>query len=55
MNLKEPLQEFAREKPVFGTCAGAILLAKEVTNPPQESFGVDRSDRGAQRLRTADR
>ncbi len=25
--------------PVFGTCAGAILLAKTVKNPSQESFG----------------
>lgn len=40
MNLKEPLREFAREKPVFGTCAGAILLAQEVRNPAQESLGV---------------
>ncbi len=40
MELKEPLREFAREKPVFGTCAGAILLAKEVRNPAQESFGM---------------
>lgn len=40
MDLKEPLREFANEKPVFGTCAGAILLAKEVENPQQESFGV---------------
>jgi pyridoxal 5'-phosphate synthase pdxT subunit len=40
MELREPLMEFAREKPVFGTCAGAILLAKEVRNPAQESFGV---------------
>jgi 5'-phosphate synthase pdxT subunit len=40
MNLKEPLREFANQKPVFGTCAGAILLAKEVENPQQESFGV---------------
>lgn len=40
MDLKEPLREFARAKPVFGTCAGAILLAKEVRNPEQESFGV---------------
>jgi 5'-phosphate synthase pdxT subunit len=40
MDLKEPLREFAREKPVFGTCAGAILLAKEVQNPAQESFGL---------------
>jgi 5'-phosphate synthase pdxT subunit len=40
MDLKEPLREFAREKPIFGTCAGAILLAKEVKNPAQESFNV---------------
>jgi pyridoxal 5'-phosphate synthase pdxT subunit len=40
MELREPLMEFARAKPVFGTCAGAILLAKEVRNPEQESFGV---------------
>jgi 5'-phosphate synthase pdxT subunit len=25
---------------VFGTCAGAILLAKDVTNPAQRSFGL---------------
>jgi 5'-phosphate synthase pdxT subunit len=40
MNLMEPVREFAREKPVFGTCAGAILLAKDVRNPVQESFGL---------------
>ena len=40
MNLMEPLSEFVRTKPVFGTCAGAILLAKEVTNPPQESLNA---------------
>ena len=40
MNLREPLLSFARAMPVFGTCAGAILLAKEVENPPQESLGV---------------
>jgi 5'-phosphate synthase pdxT subunit len=32
---------FARQgKPVFGTCAGAILLAKEVLNPPQAHLGL---------------
>lgn len=36
----EKLREFVRAKPAFGTCAGAILLAKEVENPPQESLGV---------------
>src|SRR5437763_7814768 len=40
MELKEPLREFALKKPVFGTCAGAILLAREVANPMQESFGA---------------
>ncbi len=34
------LDSFVRSKPVFGTCAGCILLAKDVTNPPQRSFGV---------------
>ncbi len=34
------LNEFVHSKPVFGTCAGCILLAREVTNPPQRSFGV---------------
>ena len=30
----------AKGKPVFGTCAGAILLAKEVLNPSQERLGL---------------
>jgi pyridoxal 5'-phosphate synthase pdxT subunit len=38
MDLMEPLAEFTRTKPVFGTCAGAILLAREVRNPDQQSF-----------------
>ena len=40
MKLWEPLSAFAHKKPVFGTCAGAILLANEVLNPSQPSFGV---------------
>jgi 5'-phosphate synthase pdxT subunit len=40
MDLMEPLRRFAHHKPVFGTCAGAILLATDVRNPVQESFGV---------------
>jgi len=39
-NLLEPLREFGGRRPVFGTCAGAILLAKEVTHPSQESLGL---------------
>lgn len=38
--LKEPLREFARSKPIFGTCAGAILLASEVSHPEQESLAL---------------
>ena len=38
--LFDHLAEFCRTKPVFGTCAGAILLAREVLNPPQRSLGL---------------
>ena len=34
------LNTFVQTKPVFGTCAGCILLATEVFNPAQKSFGV---------------
>jgi 5'-phosphate synthase pdxT subunit len=34
----EKLKEFVKQKPTFGTCAGAILLAKDVENPPQPSL-----------------
>jgi len=37
----EAIKEFVRAgKPVFGTCAGAILLAKEVLNPSQARLGL---------------
>lgn len=36
----EKLRDFVRTKPTFGTCAGAILLAKDVENPPQSSLGA---------------
>lgn len=29
----EPLREFAKKKPIWGTCAGAILLASAIENP----------------------
>src|SRR5690348_16434680 len=34
----EKLRDFVRTKPTFGTCAGAILLANSVENPPQQSL-----------------
>jgi pyridoxal 5'-phosphate synthase pdxT subunit len=36
----ELLEQFCRTHPVFGTCAGAILLAREVLKPPQRSLGL---------------
>jgi pyridoxal 5'-phosphate synthase pdxT subunit len=50
----DALKAFAQQKPVFGTCAGAILLAKEVRHPHQPSLGildiaVERNAYGAQR------
>ncbi len=39
-NLLEPLRRFGQTKPIFGTCAGAILVATEVYNPTQESLGL---------------
>jgi 5'-phosphate synthase pdxT subunit len=35
------VKDFAAEgKPIFGTCAGAILLAREVLNPPQDHLSL---------------
>ena len=34
----EKLRDFVSTKPTFGTCAGAILLARYVENPPQQSL-----------------
>ena len=39
-HLFDDLKTFCQSHPVFGTCAGAILLAREVRNPPQASIGV---------------
>jgi len=52
-DLLDRLARFGREKPIFGTCAGAILLAREVTHPAQESLdlvdiGVERNAYGRQ-------
>ena len=39
--LADAIKKFAAEdKAIFGTCAGAILLATEVKNPQQESLGL---------------
>jgi pyridoxal 5'-phosphate synthase pdxT subunit len=36
----ETLKTFVQTTPTFGTCAGVILLAKDVTNPAQKSLGA---------------
>jgi 5'-phosphate synthase pdxT subunit len=52
--LEAPLTDFIRSgRPVLGTCAGAILLARRVLNPPQRSFDaldidVERNGYGTQ-------
>jgi len=39
-NLMEPLRRFGQQRPIFGTCAGVILLATQVENPAQPSLGL---------------
>ncbi|MFN0171698.1 MAG: pyridoxal 5'-phosphate synthase glutaminase subunit PdxT [Bryobacteraceae bacterium] len=39
-NLFDSVRAFGRVLPVFGTCAGAILMATEVLNPHQKSLGL---------------
>jgi 5'-phosphate synthase pdxT subunit len=38
--LKPALLDFARQHPVWGVCAGSILIAQQVENPAQECFGL---------------
>src|SRR5574341_1307593 len=40
IELRPALERFhAQERPIFGTCAGLILLAQKTLRPPQESLG----------------
>jgi pyridoxal 5'-phosphate synthase pdxT subunit len=38
--LFDPLVEFAARRPLFGTCAGTILMAREVSQPQQRSMNL---------------
>ena len=38
--LWDELLDFSRKKPILGTCAGAILLARQVSNPSQRSLAA---------------
>ncbi len=40
LSMNESLARFASEKPTWGICAGAILLARKVNNPAQRSLGA---------------
>lgn len=40
IELEEPLKHFAKEKPVFGTCAGLILISKEIFSDVMVPFGL---------------
>ncbi|MEK4229955.1 pyridoxal 5'-phosphate synthase glutaminase subunit PdxT [Solibacillus sp. FSL H8-0538] len=40
LDLLEPLQKFAAVKPVFGTCAGLILLAKQIEGQDDAHIGA---------------
>jgi len=42
-NLTEAVRKFGERKPIYGTCAGAILLAHEVTHPPGSRYAPQAS------------
>lgn len=41
VGLREPLQAFAAERPVMGTCAGLIMLAARLEGEKRSDFGVE--------------
>lgn len=40
INLEESIKEFAKTRPVFGTCAGLILMSQEIIGDVMEPFGL---------------
>jgi 5'-phosphate synthase pdxT subunit len=40
VKIRDAIKEFLKTKPVWGICAGAILMANKVYDPEQESFGA---------------
>lgn len=38
--IADAILEVGTSRPIFGTCAGAILLAREVLNPPSRGLGL---------------
>jgi pyridoxal 5'-phosphate synthase pdxT subunit len=40
INFSDALKEFSKKKPLFGTCAGLILMSKEIIGDPMEPLDV---------------
>lgn len=40
MQFDKAIEAFAAKHPVFGTCAGLILMAKEIVGDPRKPFGL---------------
>lgn len=40
IEMREGVKEFGLDKPIFGTCAGLILMSKKVLNDPLIPFGM---------------
>lgn len=38
IDLKHPLEQFAAKKPVFGTCAGLIMMSKSILSDKMQPF-----------------
>jgi pyridoxal 5'-phosphate synthase pdxT subunit len=53
-HIAEPIKDFARHKPIWGTCAGMIMLASKIENDPRIAplglldITVDRNGYGRQ-------
>ena len=41
VGLREPIRDFAVQRPVMGTCAGLIMLARELTGEKRPDYGVE--------------
>jgi len=41
VGLRNPILEFAAHKPVMGTCAGLIMLARRLTGEKHSDYGVE--------------
>ena len=41
VGLRDPLREFAAEHPVMGTCAGLIMMARQLDGEARSDYGVE--------------